>query len=316
MFLSSASPNETLEFLSPELDTLLKEGISLDKKLVVLKERFKDFDPDRIFDFAENLSAGIDGNSFGQSFLLQPDLFLRVRPGKQSVVTEKLQRAGISFQSESEGCLRLNNATKLEEILKLNEEVVVQDKSSQRVAGFLPDFDTKLVKVWDCCAASGGKSLLVYDHYQGIELTVSDIRLSILENLSARLREARVQKFRAIQLDLAKGNSLPEEFDLVIADVPCSGSGTWARTPEQLTSFPASKLEHYSNLQHSILSNVQKSVRQGGYLLYITCSVFEKENESISSAVLPEFNLIKRSAIKCYQEKADTMFAALFQRIR
>lgn len=105
-------------------------------------------------------------------------------------------------------------------------------------------------------------------------------------------------------------------FDFIIADVPCSGSGTWGRTPEQLSFFQASSIETYAALQKKIVSNVIPSIRQNGFLLYITCSVFQKENENNVRWMQQEFNLqlVKQEVIKGYAAKADTMFAALLKK--
>ena len=70
---------------------------------------------------------------FSLSHLQQPDLFLRLRPGKEEAVQEKLKSAGIEFKKLTDGCIALPNASKADEFIKLNEEAVVQDYSSQQV---------------------------------------------------------------------------------------------------------------------------------------------------------------------------------------
>jgi 16S rRNA (cytosine967-C5)-methyltransferase len=107
----------------------------------------------------------------------------------------------------------------------------------------------------------------------------------------------------------------PGKFDLIIADLPCTGSGTWARTPEQLYFFNPSKISHYSNLQRNILQNVTTRLRPGGHLVYITCSVFKKENEDVATFVsrLPGLQLQKMILLKGYDIKADSMFVAVFE---
>ena len=108
----------------------------------------------------------------------------------------------------------------------------------------------------------------------------------------------------------------PDQFDLIIADVPCSGSGTWGRTPEQLLYFEKESVSRYASLQKKILSSVSSSIKSGGYLLYITCSVFKKENTEIVEWISSQFplQLQKQQLIAGYELKADTMFAALFKR--
>jgi 16S rRNA (cytosine967-C5)-methyltransferase len=265
-----------------------------------------------IFPWKEALSNGIDHEAFCQSFLTQPDLFLRLRPGKEQTVKTKLQQAGISFKEIISSCLALPNASKADAVVEMDKEAVIQDYSSQRVGEFLKKI--KAVKVWDACAASGGKSMLANDILPQIKLTVSDIRESIISNLQKRFAAAGIKNYRSIVADLATSTAAlhNETFDLIIADVPCSGSGTWSRTPEQLYNFRPSTIERYSNLQKKILGNVIPHLKPGGHLLYITCSVFEKENEGVVEFVKEKLQLQDMELLKGYNLKADTMFAAVF----
>ena len=105
-----------------------------------------------------------------------------------------------------------------------------------------------------------------------------------------------------------------KKFDIVICDAPCSGSGTWGRTPEQLAFFKTKKINQYSKLQKTIASNTIPYVKKGGYFVYITCSVFTKENEEVVAYITEKFKL-KVKVMKIfegYERKSDTMFAALF----
>ena len=105
-------------------------------------------------------------------------------------------------------------------------------------------------------------------------------------------------------------------FDLIVADVPCSGSGTWACTPEQISQFDERSIEDYSILQRKILSNLIPQLAPNGYLLYLTCSVFAQENEEQVNYLMQKHSLIsvEKRMVKGYLHRADSMFAALFQR--
>lgn len=295
----------------------------------LLKELRPSFDPSSlqvqdIFPWEDELSAGIDYPAFCQSFLIQPDLFIRIRPGYEKSVPAKLENAGIKFESVTSSCIALPNSSKIvrqlkdspgETIIALNKEAVVQDYSSQQVAGFLPGLHQPLV--WDCCAASGGKSLLVYDTIPGIDLTVSDIRENILINLRKRFREAGITNYKSFVADLISTSSVkPAAFNLVVADVPCTGSGTWGRTPEQLFYFQKDKINEYAAKQKRIVSGVVPALKPGGYLLYITCSVFKKENEEAAAYMQEELDLdvVNMKLLTGYSRKADTLFAALLQK--
>ena len=173
-------------------------------------------------------------------------------------------------------------------------------------------------KVWDCCAASGGKSILIHDLYPEAKLTVSDIRKTILINLAKRFQQAGITGYRSIVADLTN-SKLPithSSFDLIVCDAPCTGSGTWSRTPEQLYFFDEQKIVYYSNLQQKISGEAARYLKSGGYFLYITCSVFKKENEEVIKKLQIDggLKLVKMELLKGYEQKADTLFAALLQK--
>lgn len=276
--------------------------------------------PQNIFPWKNELSEAVDDAGFEASFAIQPDLFLRIRPGQTHRLLQKLQTSGIEFSIDG-NAIRLSNTAKIDDILSINKEVVVQDLSSQKIAELLEYVKMHFpreqkISVYDCCAASGGKSILAKDVLQNIRLTVSDIRPSIIHNLQKRFEQAGISRYKAFVADVSKTDfKIKDQYDLVIADVPCTGSGTWARTPEQLYFFTPEKIIAYAALQKSILQNIFNLVKPGGFLLYITCSVFEKENEKQISAISKEVFEIKLMQTFCgYGQKADTMFGCLLQR--
>ncbi len=274
------------------------------------------FTVETIFFNNDKLSNEIADIAFNQSHLLQPDLFIRMRPGKSTIVIDTLRKQNISFKQIKEDCLALDNSTKIDALIHLNKDAVVQDYSSQQIASLFPLMSLpKQPTIWDCCAASGGKSILAYDSFSPIKLTVSDIRESILHNLKRRFQDAGIQQYHSFVADVSSPQFLSkQQYDWVICDAPCSGSGTWGRTPEQLCFFTEQKLLHYAQLQKKVALNAAKAVKQNGYFLYITCSVFMQENEEVVKHIqaVSQLTLVKAEVIKGYDIKADTMFAALF----
>ncbi len=300
--------------LRPEWETVVAQ--QLKDKLALLS-----FEDNLHFPFPFLLSNAIDERLFVQSLLVQPDLFLRLRPGKEDQAMAKLQQANLAFETLSRSSLRLPSGSKLDEHLKINKEAVVQDLSSQQVldkaVALLPDRER--FSSWDVCAASGGKSILLFDKLKGrLSITVSDIRENILRNLLLRMGEAGINIHREFTADVSKNVPLDaaERFDIILCDVPCTGSGTWARTPEQLYSFDENDVGKMAQLQAEIVKHAQPFLADDGLLVYITCSVFELENEKNVEAIcrMSGWHCLHMEYVKGFETAADTMFYALLKK--
>ena len=320
LFLCNDQPTELLQYFRPGYDE--KVALPLSEKIAFLQTQpaGAGFRVTDIFPWKEELSAGIDHEAFCLSFLRQPDLFLRIRPGQEQTVRQKLDLAGSKASATfiPPFTFRLSNGFNVEEYFTPDQEVVVQDYSSQRIASFLqiaatPEF------FWDACAASGGKSILVHDLYPELNITVSDIRDSILRNLRSRFAKAGIKNYQAFLTDLTR-NYPPDaaaNADLILADVPCTGSGTWSRTPEELWFFHPKKITQYVEIQKKIIGHIASRLLPGAWLVYSTCSVFKKENEEMAALIRDTTHGLKQDKmenIKGYDDRADTMFAARFTR--
>jgi len=317
LFLCHRSSNDLLLHLKPEWNDVIE--ISIEKKVAMLNNPIDAFS---IFPYSSELSAGIDVDAFALSHLQQPDLFLRIRPGRKETVLHQLHAADIEFHLKGDATIVLPNTTKIEDLIMLNKDAVVQDYSSQRVGELLKNLLPQTFQpkpfVWDCCAASGGKSIMAKDILGDIELTVSDVRESILLNLKKRFAEAGIKNYNSKVVDLSHSAFTIHHspYDLIMADVPCSGSGTWGRTPEFLSFFNKASIDTYAVLQQKICTNAVTKLKPGGYFLYITCSVFKKENEENVQWLqdVLQLQLVKSEVLIGYTQKADTMFAALLQK--
>jgi len=326
LFLCSNDHNDILREIRPEWN---------EKIMLPVKEKCSMFNlhPDsyrdsmlNVFPWNEELSEGIDHEKFCESFFVQPYLFIRIRPGHAEQVLLKLNELKVEYEFISPFCVRLPNSFKADQHFELDKEVVVQDYNSQRIREFLPVRPGRSDRVWDCCASSGGKSIMAYDLNQKIDLIVSDIRESILFNLKSRFKKAGIKNYNSFVADLSENTSESDSYrvasrllsglksEIIICDAPCTGSGTWSRTPEQLYFFNHQSIEQYSHRQKRIVSNIIPHLKPGGHLVYITCSVFKKENEEVVSFIKEKFHLqVKQmELLKGYDKKADSMFVALF----
>lgn len=320
-FLCETETNPFLDYLFSLFQWLESKPLNqdLDQKLNLIKEKFTDFSPSDIFPFHPETSNEIKAEIFSQSFLMQPKVYLRLKNGFEKEVTDELGKLHIPYEYP----LYLPQALALEHTKGINEMkskksgyFEIQDLSSQETGEYFKAKPRELW--WDCCAGSGGKSLMLMDKEPGIKLTASDIRPQIIENLKQRFKTAGIKKVRTTVIDLSKEKIDQKEiFDGIIADVPCTGSGTWGRTPEMLQLFDVSEIEAYAEKQRKIVASALPALKKGKHLIYITCSVFSKENEEQLKFFEKEFGLeaVSSKLIKGFEHRADTLFVARLRKV-
>jgi|UniRef100_UPI004049F2D1 16S rRNA (cytosine967-C5)-methyltransferase len=313
-FLCCSVDNPFLQHFRPDFND--KIYFSLDEK-IKYAEVNEGLVLTDIFPFTSHLSDGIDKKQFLSSLFIQPDLFIRINPPALSIVLKIILDSGIEYKQIGDFTIVLPNGTNLGSLFPdFNYSVKpfeVQDLSSQHTLNYFKP--NRYEHWWDACAASGGKSLLLFSEQPDIKLVVSDIRESVLDNLDERFMAAGLRTYQKKLIDLTT-NPDPElhdyEFDGIILDAPCSGSGTWGRTPEMISQFEEYKIKGFQNLQKTIAGNTLKYLKSGKPLIYITCSVFREENEDVVSFLQSEhgMNLEALELINGYSRKADTMFVA------
>lgn len=275
------------------------------------------------FPEASSISEEVAKADFLKSHLLQRKLWLRMRRGKEQSVKNELEKAEIAFESteSSPQALAVKAGTKLEPLQAWQQaKIEVQDLASQLTAQL---FEPKASERWlDACAGGGGKSLLLYDMEPGISLFVTDIRDNMLKNLHERFKKAGLRNYSQAVVDhtvlgaLAMQQSFPKQFDAILADVPCSGSGTWANTPEVLDQFDAKTIAEFSDKQFRIAKQLAYALKSGGRLIYLTCSVYRQENEEVVEklAAIPELKLEKQQYFQTSNEGGDVLFGAVLRK--
>ena len=135
------------------------------------------------------------------------------------------------------------------------------------------------MQVADICAGAGGKSLVLADIMKNKGRILSlDINQKRLKQASLRFKRAGVHNVETRLVDInwsTKG--LEKKFDLVLIDAPCSGIGTWSRSPDSRLYFNRKKLAELINIQSELLSKGSTMVAPGGRLAYVTCSILPEE---------------------------------------
>jgi 16S rRNA (cytosine967-C5)-methyltransferase len=290
------------------------KGISIQDKFVNIQSKYPEINLESVFPFSSHLSKGLDKNDFIQSFFSQPKLFIRIRKKYRVDVIKDLRKNNISFNEVSGHPLTISfsNTTSLNTLDTYKKGFFeIQDKSSQLTGEKYKASENEYW--WDCCAASGGKSLLLADQVSRIKIMASDIRESILNNLKERFKKVQFKNFNIQSLDLSSDFILDEgPFDGIILDAPCTGSGTWARAPERIAAFDENEILKFKRMQQSIATSVLPYLKPGKPLIYSTCSVFKEENEEIVDFLIKNHPLKfeEMALIKGYAEGADSMFVA------
>lgn len=157
----------------------------------------------------------------------------------------------------------------------------VQDYHSQQIAKLIKPKAKQLIV--DACAGAGGKSL----HLASV--SNNQARIIALDTRKAAISELKKRKFRAGATCIKTGinglyarKELENRASVVLVDAPCSGSGTLRRQPELKWHLDENKIENYAKRQKKILTENAIMVRIGGLLMYVTCSIFRKENEEVT----------------------------------
>lgn len=186
----------------------------------------------------------------------------------------------------------------------------IQDEASQLVADLVEAMPGSLVL--DYCAGSGGKTLAFAHKMEGKgQIFLHDIRGKILLEAKRRLRRAGIQNAQVIK-DLSKWKG---KMDLVLVDVPCSGTGTLRRNPDLKWRYRG--LEHLIQEQRTLFAEALRFLKMGGQIVYATCSLLAKENEEQCAYFAKEHDLeIIRKPFKSLPTEGgmDGFYAAVFQK--
>ncbi|WP_147105405.1 RsmB/NOP family class I SAM-dependent RNA methyltransferase [Tateyamaria sp. syn59] len=148
--------------------------------------------------------------------------------------------------------------------------VEIQDASSQAAVAALGQPGRAL----DLCAGGGGKALALAA--RGWAVVASDIDPNRMKDLPERAARGRHK------IDICQASEVDTHapFDLVFVDAPCSGAGTWRRTPEAKWALTPARLEEFCAMQRDVLTKAASLVAPGGTLVYATCSILGCENNA------------------------------------
>ena len=214
--------------------------------------------------------------------LARPPMWLRVNTQQYTVVQYivLLEQASIDYQEvdKRSGAIKLTKAVDVNKLPGFSEGAVsIQDGAAQQAAHLLDCQPGD--NVLDCCAAPGGKTCHILEHTPDIAMTAIDIDqnrlLRVAENLTRLNLQAKVITGDAANTSVWWDG---KQFDRILLDAPCSGTGVIRRHPDIKWLRKATDIEKLTILQYQILTNCWSLLKPGGTLLYATCSILPEEN--------------------------------------
>lgn len=258
-------------------------------------------------------SLGADFDAASLAMRARAPVFLRVNRarGSRAAVQAELAAEGIATRPHplAETALEVTGgARRIAQSAAYAQGLVeLQDAASQAVLQLLPPLGAS--RVLDYCAGGGGKALALVAADPKAKITAHDIDAGRMRDIPARAKRA------GARIALAQPGAVQGKFDLVMVDAPCTGSGTWRRTPEAKWRLDAADLARLTALQAEILRKAAAHVGPGGALLYMTCSLLDAENRAqVDAFVAPGgWQTVARRRLTP-SDGADGFFATLLRR--
>lgn len=229
-----------------------------------------------------------------QALRRRAPVFLRVNAARATVAEAiaALAAEGVAAEPHPLSSFALEvtaNARKIQHTQVYGEGLVeLQDAASQAVAEAVPLVPG--ARVLDLCAGGGGKTLALAARAQ-VRLHAHDANPRRMVDLPARAARA------GAKVTITENPEKSAPYDVILADVPCSGSGSWRRDPEGKWALTEDRLQALLALQAEILDRAARLCAAGGLVAYATCSLLREENEDQAAAFLarsPGWRLLDR----------------------
>ena len=156
-------------------------------------------------------------------------------------------------------------------------KIIAQDASSYLAAKNLEVIPNELVL--DICAAPGGKTAVLAENMENRgEIIAIDIHQHKIKLIDTNMKKLGIDIVKATVMDARNVNKQGRKFDKILVDVPCSGYGVIRKKPEILYSKNRENIEELAKLQLEILNSAADILKDGGELIYSTCTITDEEN--------------------------------------
>ena len=242
-----------------------------------------------------DIYGGDRAEALAKATLERPVEWIRVNLQKTSapVLAQKLGLTGASILYDR--FIQVPEDAKLKAILEsdafANGEFSLQNPSAYEVVKLL---DLKHgQKVWDACAAPGGKSALMSEMEPALDILASDVSEFRVEKMHDLVDRLGLKNVRLECIDVLACNGVVDgKFDRILLDVPCSNMGVMARRPESKYRITPESVKELAELQYGILESASAMLAQDGVLVYATCSPDPVETTQVVNRFVkahPEF---------------------------
>ena len=206
--------------------------------------------------------------------------YLSVRFDKNKITSEKFEELLKNIKTDvlfSVGeVYYLSNANIFDTEIYKNGDVVIQDASSYLAVRNLGVKDGETVL--DACSAPGGKSLAILQLFNPKKLISTDIHEHKVKLLNELKNKYGYSNFEVKLNDATQIENLDIMFDKILLDMPCSGLGVLRKKPEKIYELTANDIKNLKKLQKKIFESAYKSLKNGGEIVYSTCTFSKNEN--------------------------------------
>lgn len=220
----------------------------------------------------------------------------RINVKNREIVIEKMKAEGFEVYPTPYSPLgiRSNDRIALGNCIAYKEGMIeVQDEASQ-IASILCDVRPEH-KIIDYCCGAGGKSLaMAYLLQNKGHIYAHDIEKKRLMAIRPRMERLHINNIELLDFVATSDNN----FDRFVIDAPCSGTGTWRRSPDAKFRLNQNMVDKLNKIQIELLEKAYEKTKIGGRIIYITCSILNEENEEIIAAFLQNYSGVRLVNIK------------------
>lgn len=258
--------------------------------------------------------GGDRAEALAKATLERPVEWLRVNLQKTSapVLAQKLGLTGASILYDR--FIQVPADAKLKPILEsdsfANGEFSLQNPSAYEVVKLL-ELKPGL-KVWDACAAPGGKSALMAEMESSLDILASDISEFRVQKMHDVVDRLGLKNVRLECIDVLSSDNGGATFDRILLDVPCSNMGVIARRPESVYRLTPESIKELSELQYKLLESASKHLVAGGIVVYATCSPDPIETTQVINRFVKEHPEFERHGDAVLPGAEDPRFDGFF----